>query len=67
MFALRKLRVRWWPVYILVGGALSWSGMAKAGVEPALALAPIVPFLPHSSHHADPHTPELSSHETHCP
>ena len=43
---LRLLRVRWWPVYILAGGALSWCGMAKAGVEPALALAPIVPFLP---------------------
>ncbi len=63
-YALRRLRVRWWPAYILVGGALSWSGMAKAGVEPALALAPIVPFLPHSSHHADPHTQEMSSHET---
>ena len=46
-YALRRLRVRWWPVYILVGGGLSWVGLAKAGVEPALALAPIVPFLPH--------------------
>ena len=59
-YALRRLRVRWWPVYILAGGALSWSGMAKAGVEPALALAPIVPFLPHSGHrdaasHSHPH------------
>ncbi len=59
-YALRRLRVRWWPVYILVGGALSWSGMAKAGVEPALALAPIVPFLPHAPAHK-----ELESSETH--
>ena len=45
-FVLRKLRVRWWPVYILTGGSLSWVGLAGAGVEPALALAPIVPFMP---------------------
>ena len=62
-YVLRRLRVRWWPVYILVGGALSWSGMAKAGVEPALALAPIVPFLPHSSHHEEPHAEETHPHE----
>ena len=62
-YALRRLRVPWWPAYILVGGALSWSGMAKAGVEPALALAPIVPFLPHSSHHADLHNEATHSHE----
>ena len=52
VFVLRKLRVRWWPVYILTGGALSWVGLAGAGVEPALALAPIVPFLPSAPHHA---------------
>ena len=57
VFVLRKLRVRWWPVYILTGGSLSWVGLAGAGVEPALALAPIVPFLPHSSH-----DPEAAEH-----
>ncbi len=46
VFALRKFRIRWWPVYILTGGSLSWVGLAGAGVEPALALAPIVPFMP---------------------
>ena len=51
-FLLRKLRVRWWPVYILTGGSLSWVGLAGAGVEPALALAPIVPFLPSAPHHS---------------
>jgi NhaA family Na+:H+ antiporter len=49
-YVMRRLRVRWWPVYILVGGALSWIGLAKSGVEPALALVPIVPFLPHDQH-----------------
>ena len=50
VYILRRFRVRWWPVYILVGGTLSWIGLAKAGVEPALALVPIVPFLPHFAH-----------------
>ena len=54
--ALRLLRAPWWPAYILVGGTLSWCGMAKAGVEPALALAPIVPFLPSSSRSSDGHS-----------
>ena len=53
--ALRLLRAPWWPAYILVGGALSWCGMAKAGVEPALALAPIVPFLPSAGHSSGGH------------
>ena len=51
-YVLRRFRIRWWPVYILIGGALSWVGLAKAGVEPALALVPIVPFLPHFGHSA---------------
>ncbi|CAI7989456.1 Na(+)/H(+) antiporter NhaA [Geodia barretti] len=51
-YVLGRFRIRWWPVYILIGGALSWIGLAKAGVEPALALVPIVPFLPHSDHSA---------------
>ena len=45
-FIIRRLGVQRWWVYIIVGGALSWVGLAKAGVEPALALVPIVPFLP---------------------
>ena len=44
--ALRILKVESWPVYILVAGALSWIGLAKASVEPALALVVIVPFIP---------------------
>ena len=49
-YIIRRFRVRWWPAYILVGGAMSWIGLAKGGIEPALALAPIVPFLPHADH-----------------
>ena len=64
VFALRKLRVRWWPVYILTGGSLSWVGLAGAGVEPALALAPIVPFMPHTSHHDSASAEHGHSHAT---
>ena len=45
-FAFRKFGVTWWPVYILIAGGMSWVGLVKAGVEPALALVVIVPFLP---------------------
>ena len=65
VYILRRFRVRWWPVYILVGGTLSWIGLAKAGVEPALALVPIVPFLPHAGHHEDAiDEAERNHHET---
>jgi NhaA family Na+:H+ antiporter len=44
------LRVRgvrsFWP-YVLVAGSLSWSALYFGGFHPALALVPIVPFLPH--------------------
>ena len=50
--ALRRARVRsFWP-YLLVGGGLSWCAFYFGGFEPALALVPIVPFLPHA--HRDP-------------
>ena len=42
----RKFGITWWPVYILIAGGMSWVGLVKAGVEPALALVVIVPFLP---------------------
>ena len=45
-FAMRRAQVVYWVPYIAVGGALSWVGMLKAGIEPALALVVIVPFLP---------------------
>jgi NhaA family Na+:H+ antiporter len=46
-FMLRRHKVqRLWP-YLLLCGALSWSGLAWMGFHPALALVPIVPFMPH--------------------
>lgn len=45
-YLFRRLGVTWWPVYILIAGGMSWVGMVQAGVEPALSLVVIVPFLP---------------------
>jgi len=46
---LRRRRVRsFWP-YLAGPGALSWFALYRAGVHPALALVPIVPFLPHAA------------------
>jgi len=39
--------VSFWP-YVVVGGGLSWSALYLGGLTPALALVPIVPFLPHA-------------------
>jgi NhaA family Na+:H+ antiporter len=36
-----------WP-YIVVSGGLSWAGLYLGGLHPALALVPILPFLPHA-------------------
>jgi NhaA family Na+:H+ antiporter len=44
---LKKLRVNSWPAYIFGAGALSWIGLYKAHMHPALALIFIVPFIPH--------------------
>jgi NhaA family Na+:H+ antiporter len=46
---LRRRKTRsFWP-YLLIGGGLSWCALLLGGVHPALALVPIVPFLPHAS------------------
>ena len=48
-WGLRKRGVvNFWPC-ILVGGVLSWLGFYRGGLHPALALVPIIPFLPHAA------------------
>jgi NhaA family Na+:H+ antiporter len=37
-----------WP-YIIGAGVVSWVAFFRGGLHPALALVPIVPFLPHAS------------------
>jgi Na+:H+ antiporter, NhaA family len=44
----RRKTTSFWP-YILIGGGLSWSALLLGGVHPALALVPIIPFLPHAT------------------
>lgn len=39
--------VSYWP-YVILGGALSWTGLHNAHLHPALALVFIIPFLPHA-------------------
>ncbi len=51
-WAIRRARVTsYWP-YIAIAGTCSWFALFKGGFHPALALVPIVPFMPHR--HADP-------------
>jgi NhaA family Na+:H+ antiporter len=50
---LRLMKVRtFWP-YLVVCGAMSWWAFHLDGLHPALALVPIVPFLPHKPRNLD--------------
>jgi NhaA family Na+:H+ antiporter len=45
---LRRRGTRsFWP-YVLGPGALAWAALSWGGFHPALALVPIVPFIPHA-------------------
>lgn len=47
-WAFKRRRVAsFWP-YVLLAGPLSWAGFYLGGFHPALALVPIVPFIPHA-------------------
>ena len=44
---LKRTRIRsFWP-YLILGGGLSWAALFLGGLHPALALVPILPFMPH--------------------
>jgi NhaA family Na+:H+ antiporter len=43
----RRQTLSFWP-YVIGPGALSWAALYFGGFHPALALVPIVPFMPHS-------------------
>ncbi len=49
-YFLRWRGVQAWVPYIVFGGTLSWLGLILASLHPALALVPIVPFLPGPKH-----------------
>lgn len=42
----RRKTLNFWP-YVLGAGGLSWAALYYGGVHPALALVPILPFMPH--------------------
>lgn len=42
-----------WP-YVVICGTWSWLGCYWSGVHPALALLPIIPFLPHTARDLNP-------------
>ena len=44
---LKRQGVRSFWAYTLAGGGLSWAALFFGGVHPALALVPILPFMPH--------------------
>jgi NhaA family Na+:H+ antiporter len=47
---LRRRGIRsFWP-YVIGPGSLSWAALYFGGFHPALALVPIVPFMPHAPH-----------------
>lgn len=46
---LRRRRVASFWAYLLGPGVLSWIGLVRGGLHPALAMVPIVPFMPHHS------------------
>jgi Na+:H+ antiporter, NhaA family len=45
---LRRRRVGSFWAYVIGPGALSWAALYFGGLHPALALVPIVPFMPHN-------------------
>jgi Na+:H+ antiporter, NhaA family len=48
-FSLRRQGIRsFWP-YVGAAGAVSWLALWRGGFHPALALVPIVPFLPRAA------------------
>jgi Na+:H+ antiporter, NhaA family len=47
---LKRRGVRSFWAYVIGPGSLSWAALYFGGFHPALALVPIVPFMPHASH-----------------
>lgn len=45
---MRKQRIGNFWLYLIGPGVMSWIGLYVGGLHPALALVPIVPFMPHA-------------------
>lgn len=52
MEIMRRMGIKsFWP-YLLIGTPLAWFGLHHTGVHAALALVPIIPFMPHAERDA---------------
>ena len=61
---MRRVGVKnFWP-YLLVGGPLAWLGLFNAGVHASLALVPIIPFMPHAERDAGLFVEDDDAHDT---
>jgi len=63
-FALQRLGIRSSWSYVAVAGPISWFGCYWAGIQPALAALPIVPFLAHSPRDLTRLDLELNEHRS---
>ena len=61
---LRRRRVvNYWP-YVLGAGAVAWVAFSRGGLHPALALVPIIPFVPHASRDSGLFVEAPDAHDT---
>lgn len=44
---LKRRRTKSFWAYVVFGGGLSWAALHFGGLHPALALVPVLPFMPH--------------------
>jgi NhaA family Na+:H+ antiporter len=51
-YGLRRAGVKSFWMYLLGPGAVAWFALYLGGVHPAMALVPIVPFMPHAKRDA---------------
>ena len=48
-YGMRRSGLKFFWPYVTVAGTVSWAGLYWSGLHPALALVPILPFVPHGS------------------
>ena len=59
----RRQTMSFWP-YILTAGVLSWVAFYRGGLHPALALVPIIPFLPDAARDPGLFVESPAAHDT---
>jgi Na+:H+ antiporter, NhaA family len=58
----RRRTLNFWP-YIIGAGIVSWVAFRRGGLHPALALVPIIPFVPHAARDAGLFVERKTSHD----